>query len=377
VRIRAFKILVLAVMIACLGAIATVYFASSKSPSVNAVLFHSPSCPHCQKVISEDLPPLLDKYGEKLNIVGINVNTPQGQQLYQAAVQRFNIPDERIGVPCLIVGNTILVGSLEIPEQFPGIIDQGLASGGIDWPDIPGLTEVIPLEEQNAAENSSLDANTTDGREILSTNQGQLSILEKFTQDKTGNTLALVVLIGMIASVFGSGYTFVNGVKAKKSPSPDWTIPLLAVVGLGIAVYLSYVELTQTQAVCGPIGDCNLVQQSPYAYLLGIIPIGVLGAVGYVLILFTWVLQKFSSSKWQNTLRLAIWGLAWIGILFSIYLTFLEPFIIGATCAWCITSAIVITLILWAATAPAKKAWESGYSHESVGRRNRSKLSRR
>ena len=33
------------------------------------------------------------------------------------------------------------------------------------------------------------------------------------------------------------------------------------------------------------------------------------------------------------------------GILFSIYLTFLEPFVIGATCAWCVTSAILMTVL--------------------------------
>jgi uncharacterized membrane protein len=35
------------------------------------------------------------------------------------------------------------------------------------------------------------------------------------------------------------------------------------------------------------------------------------------------------------------------GTLFSIYLTFLEPFVIGATCAWCLASAIIMTLLLW------------------------------
>ena len=42
---------------------------------------------------------------------------------------------------------------------------------------------------------------------------------------------------------------------------------------------------------------------------------------------------------------------ALFGVLFSIYLTFLEPFVIGATCAWCITSAIIMALILWMVAA--------------------------
>jgi hypothetical protein len=43
------------------------------------------------------------------------------------------------GVPRLIVGDRFMVGSLQIPQEFPGIVEQGLASGGIDWPAIPGL----------------------------------------------------------------------------------------------------------------------------------------------------------------------------------------------------------------------------------------------
>ena len=50
---------------------------------------------------------------------------------------------------------------------------------------------------------------------------------------------------------------------------------------------------------------------------------------------------------------LSLWGMAWIGAIFSIYLTFLEPFVIGATCMWCLTSAVVMTLLLWATTPAA------------------------
>ena len=54
---------------------------------------------------------------------------------------------------------------------------------------------------------------------------------------------------------------------------------------------------------------------------------------------------------------MGMWLATLLGTLFSIYLTFLEPFVIGATCAWCITSALVMTLIFWAAAGPARRAW--------------------
>ncbi|HUM72419.1 MAG TPA: vitamin K epoxide reductase family protein, partial [Chloroflexota bacterium] len=43
---------------------------------------------------------------------------------------------------------------------------------------------------------------------------------------------------------------------------------------------------------------------------------------------------------------LALVGMTAFGVLFSIYLTYLEPFVIGAVCAWCLTSAVVMTLLL-------------------------------
>jgi uncharacterized membrane protein len=83
----------------------------------------------------------------------------------------------------------------------------------------------------------------------------------------------------------------------KKLPAPTqrWAqaaLPLLALVGLGVAGYLSYIETQELPAVCGPVGDCNAVQASPYARLFGILPIGVLGMAGYLLILAAWAWHR-------------------------------------------------------------------------------------
>ena len=50
-------------------------------------------------------------------------------------------------------------------------------------------------------------------------------------------------------------------------------------------------------------------------------------------------------------------AIAFGGTLFSIYLTFLEPFVIGATCMWCLTSAVAITGLLWSTAGPAWSAF--------------------
>jgi uncharacterized membrane protein len=133
---------------------------------------------------------------------------------------------------------------------------------------------------------------------------------------------------------------------------PEWLVPLLCILGLGVAGYLSYIELSGKEAVCGPVGNCNSVQQSKYATLLGFLPVGVLGLLGYLGILGAWLAHRFGSADLKRLATYAMWAMAIFGVLFSVYLTFLEPFVIGASCAWCLTSAILITLLLWVTTGP-------------------------
>jgi uncharacterized membrane protein len=162
----------------------------------------------------------------------------------------------------------------------------------------------------------------------------------------------------MLVVVVVTSVSFLRGSDSNFIKFPNWVIPLLALIGLGAALYLSYIEIFKAEAICGPVGDCNRVQASPYAVLFGILPVGVMGALGYLAILAAWLFQQYGSAALRKWGALSIWGFSWIGILFSIYLTFLEPFVIGATCAWCITSAIVMTLLLLASTSPAKQAMQ-------------------
>jgi uncharacterized membrane protein len=136
----------------------------------------------------------------------------------------------------------------------------------------------------------------------------------------------------------------------------DWVIPVLCLIGLVVSGYLAYVETAHVEAVCGPVGDCNTVQQSPYARLFGVLPVGVLGVAGYVTILLTWGIGRITRQRLAAYASLAILGMTTFGVLFSIYLTFLEPFVIGATCAWCLTSAIIMTALFWLSLAPARLA---------------------
>lgn len=396
-----FYICICLIFVQLLGLFIGVDSVNAQEPVVHAVLFFSQTCPHCHKVISEDLAPLSEKYGEQLIILGIDTYTQQGNELYLAAVEYFNIPEERLGVPTLIVGEIILVGSLEIPEQFPAIIKEGIAGGGIDWPSIPGMDEIVssayaqatiqaepveqvtpthpeptPTKSENTPEFTETASLTSTIQPTIYTQPTPIKtespqmenifyeseyekpkIAELFLRDPIGNTASVIVLIGMLVSVAMIGIRLARPSLAKIA-SPKWSIPLLSIIGLLVAGYLSFVEISQTEAVCGPVGDCNTVQQSSYARLFGLIPVGVLGLVGFSAIIITWAIQYHGPKKWQKLAARSIWGMTLSGTLFSIYLTYLEPFVIGATCAWCLTSAIVMTLLLWVSTTPFLQTWK-------------------
>jgi uncharacterized membrane protein len=389
---------------------------AAQGPVVRALLFYSPGCPHCHTVITDVLPPLFQLYGgepeffyipptaeegnvgppfvgvfnESLEILYVNTNTQQGYEFFQKAVEMFEIQPELRAVPTLVVGDHYLVGGSEIPSQFPSIIEEGIASGGINWIDLPGLSEVIerlipaPTEPpptegatQEASQNtppseaiteiapSEMPSTAAVPKPSPSTNMGdptesllvtELPILERIKLDLEGNLLSIAVLIGMVISVAMVSSRLIYPDEREYEGDVSYLIPILCVVGIVVAAYLTYVEASGTKAVCGPVGDCNTVQESEYAILFGILPVGGLGLAGYVGIIFAWSVAKFGQPPWTNWANLAMLGMAFFGTLFSIYLTFLEPFVIGATCAWCLSSAVIMTVLLWLTVRPGGEA---------------------
>jgi uncharacterized membrane protein len=68
--------------------------------------------------------------------------------------------------------------------------------------------------------------------------------------------------------------------------------------------------------------------------------------LNYLGILLCWLVYRLVPSVAGRTAHLLLWGLALVGAAFSFYLTFLEPFVIGAVCAWCLALAACMALIL-------------------------------
>jgi uncharacterized membrane protein len=120
------------------------------------------------------------------------------------------------------------------------------------------------------------------------------------------------------------------------------TLVVLALVGIGIAGYLTWVHYNGLSPICAINDGCEKVQSSRYAKVGGV-PVPVIGLIGYVAIFASLLVRS-------EVARLATAGMAIGGFAFSAYLTALELFEIHAICQWCVGSALVMTALAVLAT---------------------------
>ena len=115
----------------------------------------------------------------------------------------------------------------------------------------------------------------------------------------------------------------------------------LALLGLAISIYLTWVHYAGIKPVCTGISDCERVQTSDYADLVGI-PVAVLGIVGYGAIL--------ASLRTRVEVTAMV---SYLALAFSAVLTGGEVFKIEAICQWCVGSAVITLVIAVLATVRA------------------------
>ena len=138
----------------------------------------------------------------------------------------------------------------------------------------------------------------------------------------------------------------------------------LVVAGTGVAAYLTWVAVdSEQQPFCSGVGDCLAVQSSEFAEIAGI-PIAVLGLGMYVTLLALVAARRFWSGATKagldRPMASATFGVALSGALYSGYLTYLELFEIEAICAWCVASAVIVTLIMVLSVPDLRVAGGSG-----------------
>ncbi len=117
---------------------------------------------------------------------------------------------------------------------------------------------------------------------------------------------------------------------------------LLSLAGLFVSLYLYLYKLGYIGTLACGTGGCDKVQFSSYSKFLGI-EVPLLGLVGYAALLGLSILalQQPGRARWPGLLRVLSAG----GVAFSVYLTYVELFVIHAICRWCVGSAVIILLL--------------------------------
>ena len=130
---------------------------------------------------------------------------------------------------------------------------------------------------------------------------------------------------------------------------------LLTLVGTFVALYLYLYKIGRIGALACGTGGCETVQLSRYARFLGV-EVSLIGLAGYAgLFAFTlWALRPpLAARRWPATVLAVLSG---IGVLFAVYLTWLELFVIHASGRGCVGSAVIITAVFVAAVLDRRAA---------------------
>lgn len=115
-------------------------------------------------------------------------------------------------------------------------------------------------------------------------------------------------------------------------------IAVVALAGVGVAGYLTYVHYEPAALICTAGGGCEQVQDSEYATIVGI-PVALLGLVAYLVVL--------ALVAWDTpTARALTAALALGALAFAAYLVALQAFAIEAWCVWCLVNDLAIVPLL-------------------------------
>src|ERR1700727_1229233 len=118
------------------------------------------------------------------------------------------------------------------------------------------------------------------------------------------------------------------------------TMIVLATIGLGVASYLTYIHYAGIKPLCGTNGGrCESVQTSECSKLAGV-PVATIGLIGYFFILGSLLAPE------SETSRFATVAFTLVGFGFSLYLTYRELFSIHHICEWCVSSAVIVTILM-------------------------------
>ena len=145
-----------------------------------------------------------------------------------------------------------------------------------------------------------------------------------------------------------------------------WATLVLALIGLGVSIYLTYTHVTDKAVQgCPDTGtiNCTKVTTSPQSMVFGIFPVAELGLAFYV-----FMVAATTPWAWRARWPVVHWARlvsVVVGILFVLYLIFAELFLVKAICLFC-TSVHVVTFLLFVLVVASAAIW--GVSRSGAAR---------
>jgi uncharacterized membrane protein len=116
---------------------------------------------------------------------------------------------------------------------------------------------------------------------------------------------------------------------------------VLSLLGLADALYLTIEHVTGQSVRCTILAGCSAVLSSPYAVVAGI-PLAAIGAAAYFAVFSLAILTLFGYSSAGKLMR----ALVVLMFLVSLWLIYLQAFVIREFCQYCLLSALITTTLL-------------------------------
>jgi uncharacterized membrane protein len=121
-------------------------------------------------------------------------------------------------------------------------------------------------------------------------------------------------------------------------------VATLSLAGLFVSAYLFLYKTGYIGTIACGTGGCETVQLSAQSRFLGV-DVALIGVLGYTVLLgvsLAGLQPRFVAARWPAVALAVLSGGA---LTFTLYLKYLELFVIHAICRWCVVSAVLIALI--------------------------------
>jgi uncharacterized membrane protein len=143
-------------------------------------------------------------------------------------------------------------------------------------------------------------------------------------------------------------------------------VAALALAGIFISLYLTLYKIGVIGELSCTIGSCETVNTSKWSRFLGL-PVAAWGLLFYLDVFAVALVGTMRRFEFEPAISFLLVGEAAVGVLFSAWLTYLELGVIHAICIWCVTSAVIVTLILLTTIADLRDVRAAGGTLSTEG----------